>query len=284
LPSMLRRSLSRMSLFAVAPVLRQLDPIVVLDALPVSTVLHPDRSVEQWSNAVEAARRAYPTLPIVVRSLDDLASGASLAALRQLGMELIPSRLVFHQDPRRRDFWRIRNVRHDIALAEEVPLECRLLALTDVPRVAELYWQLYGHKHSELNPHFSHEWLALAMTSGVLAGEGILHDGRLAAAYLSYSVGDVMTNPVFGYDTTLPQQLGLYRRLSLLTMRAASAHGQRIHASSGAPGFKASRGGVACMEYHAVDLRGVRHAQRAAWAMFIRIANALAPALLRSAR
>lgn len=284
LPAILHRTLSRVSLHAVAPMLRRLDPIVILDALPVSTVLHPHRSAAQWSSAVQATRRVYPSLPIVVRSLDDVVSGSSLVALRLTGLEIVPSRLVFHQDPRHAEFWRIRNVRNDMALADEVPLESRPLCISDVPRVAELYWQLYGQKHSQLNPQFSGEWLAHGMTKGVLSGEAIVHDGRLAAAYLSYSVGDVMTNPVFGYDTTLPQQLGLYRRLSLLTMRAARVRELRIHASSGAPGFKASRGGVACMEYHAVDLRGVRGAQRAAWALLIRASNALAPSLLRSAR
>ena len=284
LPAILHRTLSRVSLHAVAPILRRLDPIVILDVLPVSTVLHPHRSAAQWSSAVQATRRVYPSLPIVVRSLDDVVSGSSLVALRLTGLEIVPSRLVFHQDPRHAEFWRIRNVRNDMALADEVPLESRPLCISDVPRVAELYWQLYGQKHSQLNPQFSGEWLAHGITKGVLSGEAIVHDGRLAAAYLSYSVGDVMTNPVFGYDTTLPQQLGLYRRLSLLTMRAARVRELRIHASSGAPGFKASRGGVACMEYHAVDLRGVRGAQRAAWALLIRASNALAPSLLRSAR
>jgi hypothetical protein len=278
------RALSRAALLPMAPVLRALDPIVVLDALPVSTVLHERRSQARWRAALERARIEFRGLPIVVRSVDPVASQDLLSTLREIGMALIPSRLVFHQDPRHGDFWRIRNVRRDLALCTETPLESRNLTTHDSPQIAALYWQLYGEKHSELNPQFTAAWMAHGIAQGVLSGEGLIHDGRLAAAYLSYSVENVMTNPVFGYDTTLPQQLGLYRRLSVLTMRRAQSHGHRLHASSGAPGFKASRGGVPTLEYHAVDLRGVRGRQHAAWLLTLRVADAIGPRLLRSAK
>jgi hypothetical protein len=284
LPSQIARVASRLALLPLAPLLRQLDPVVVLDALPVSTVLHATRTSDAWRSALEVTRCAYPGIPILVRSLDDIASPGTLALLRAAGLQTVLSRLVFHQDPRADAFWRIRNVRNDLALAEREPLRVVSLAPADAQRIQELYWMLYGEKHSQLNPQFSIEWLAHAMQSGVFRGEGLARDGRLAGAYLSYSVDGVMTNPVFGYDTALPQQLGLYRRLSLLAAQAARRDGLRLHASSGAPGFKASRGGAATMEYHAVDLRSVRGAQRRAWAVLIRIAAAIAPRVLASAR
>jgi hypothetical protein len=199
-------------------------------------------------------------------------------------MRLMPSRLVFHQDPCTTAFWRIRNVRHDCDLAAREPMEARALTVEDSEVIAMLYWQLYGDKHSTLNPQFTSAWLAHGMACGVLRGEGLVHDGRLVAAYLSYCVEDMMTNPVFGYDTALPQALGLYRRLSVLTMQAARANGHRLHASSGAPGFKASRGGVATLEYHAIDLHTVRGAARLAWETAYRVASSLGTTMLRKAQ
>ena len=284
LPSILDRVASRVALWPLAPLLRTLDPVVVLDALPVSTVLHPTRTTDAWLSALEAARCMHPGLPILVRSLDGTTSAGTLASLRSAGLRLVASRLVFHQDPRRDAFWRIRNVRNDVALAAREPLQVVTLREIDAPRIQELYWQLYGEKHSPLNPRYSIEWLAHAIRAGVFRGEGLMYDGRLAAAFLSYAVEDVMTTPVFGYDTALPQQLGLYRRLSLRTMLAARRNELRLHASSGAPGFKTSRGGTATVEYSAVDLRGVRGVQRRAWQTLHRLANALAPAAFRRAR
>ncbi len=283
LPRGISRTSSAVGLRAIAPLLRRLDPIVVLDALPVSTVLHGVRPLAQWRRALEQARAAFPGLPLVIRSLDVFHSPALLRDASQLGLALLPSRLVFHQDPRLASFWSHRNVKHDCRMAEEQPMESRVLVPTDATDIAALYWQLYGEKHSALNPRFTPQWLAHGMYAGVLTGEGLIHDGRLVAAYLSYSVEDVMTNPVFGYDTTLPQQLGLYRRLSLLTMHAARQREQRIHASSGAPAFKASRGGVATLEYHGVDTRSVRGVRQLAWHTTLRLSAALGPRLLRSA-
>ncbi|MES3032908.1 MAG: hypothetical protein V4813_02805 [Gemmatimonadota bacterium] len=283
LPPGVARTSSSVALRGIAPLLQRLDPIVVLDALPVSTVLHAPRPIDAWRRALEVARSAFRGLPIVVRSLDAVHTPALLAAAPDLGLALLPSRLVFHQDPRQPAFWSIRNLRHDCRLTTEQPMQSRMMRADDADVIAALYWQLYGEKHSTLNPQFTPQWLAHGMDAGVLVGEGLIHDGRLVAAYLSYSVEDVMTNPVFGYDTTLPQQLGLYRRLSLLTMLAARQRAQRIHASSGAPGFKASRGGVPTLEYHAVDLRSIRGVQRAAWMATLRLASAIGPRLLRSA-
>ncbi|MDZ7630709.1 MAG: hypothetical protein U5K74_04920 [Gemmatimonadaceae bacterium] len=283
LPAGVVRRGSVLGLRCLAPALRRLDPIVVLDALPVSTVLHQRRTPDEWRHAVDTARAQFRGAPIVIRSLDAVHTPELLDHALTLGMSLLTSRLVFHQDPRHDAFWSIRNVRNDIRLERESPMLSRTLHPADATDIAALYWQLYGEKHSTLNPDFSPSWLAYGMAAGALTGEGLVHDGRLVAAYLSYTVNDVMTNPVFGYDTTFPQALGLYRRLSLLTMQCARRRALRIHASSGAPGFKASRGGVATVEYHAVDLRTVRGTQLAAWQLTRRIAAMIGPRMLAHA-
>jgi hypothetical protein len=277
------RLFSRAILGAIAPMLRALDPIVVLDTLPVSTVLRPARTQATWAGALQSARAAYPGVPILVRSLDHATSAVSIAHLEALGLDLLPSRLVFYQDAAREGFWRHRNLRHDLALVQRHPLQVRPLVNEDVRRIADLYWILYGERHSTLNPRFSPAWLAHGMAAGVLRGEGIVPDGHLAAAYLSYSTGPVMTNPVFGHDTSLPRTVGLYRRLSLMALQRAAREGLVLHASSGAPAFKATRGGVPTVEYHAIDLHGVDGMQGAAWRAAVRIARRIGPALLRGA-
>ena len=65
-------------------------------------------------------------------------------------------------------------------------------------------------------------------------------------------VGDSAGNTVFGYDTTLPQNLGLYRRLMALLYVEAQRRDCRLHLSSGAGTFKRGRGGVPHQEYSAI--------------------------------
>ena len=283
IPSAVNRMAGRAVIGALSPVLRALDPVVVIDALPVSTVLHATRPADAWRAALDAARARWPGVPRLVRSLDTVVGTHTLGVMQALGVPLLPSRLVFHQDPRVDAFWNTRNLRHDVLLLSREPLAVRALRPADAPEVQRLYWQLYGDKHSTLNPAFSVAWLAHGMDAGVLVGDGIVHEDRLVGAYLSYEVEGVMTNPVFGYDTALPQALGLYRRLSVLALQAARARGCLLHASSGAPAFKATRGGVPAIEYHAVDLRGVRGGRRAAWEATMRIAAAIGPPMLRRA-
>ena len=281
LPAPFVRNASRILLSLTSPMLRALDPVLILDALPLSTVLHPARSESQWAHALRATREAHPGYPIVVRSLDHVTGDRTLTQLRSLGLSLMPSRLVFHQDPRNDEFWTTRNLLNDIALIRRVPLACRALAPEDAEQIAALYWMLYGQKHSRLNPQLSPAWMAHGMASHALRGEGIEDDGRLVAVYLSYCVEGVMTNPVFGYDISLPQSLGLYRRLSVMALQAARRHGVLLHASSGAPSFKATRGGIPAIEYLAVDLSGARGLQRLAWQGALRVAQSIGPHMLR---
>jgi hypothetical protein len=283
LDSRAMQAAARAALLPLAPALRALDPIVILDALPVSTVLHAEHGAASWTRALHAVRRRFPRDPIVVRSLDARSSPRTMRTLEACGLQMVPSRLVFHQDPRDRAFWRIRNIRHDLALMASDPLPVRPLDVRDAPDIARLYWQLYGGKHSTLNPHFTPLWITLGMADGVLRGEGIELDGALVAVYLAYEMHGWMTNPIFGYDLSVPQRRGLYRRLSLLTAQRAQQDGLQVHASSGAPGFKASRGGVPSMEYHAVDTRGARVSARAAWWLTRHAAMRLAPTLLAHA-
>jgi hypothetical protein len=278
------RLASHLAVTALRPVLTSLDPIVILDALPVSTVLHESRSAAAWKSALQATREKYPTSPIVVRSLDEVHAAPELNILTALGFARVFSRQVFHQDPRTRDFWQIRNIRHDVRLGLDAPLYWRAVTVADATVVSALYWQLYGEKHSTLNPQFTAQWIAEGLSTGALHGEAIELGGRLVAVFLSYRVGAVITNPIFGYDTTLPQSLGLYRRLTIRTLHVARENGWRVHASSGAPGFKASRGGEAVNEYHCVHLSNAgAYRQRLAWRVLRQIANRIGPGLVSSA-
>jgi hypothetical protein len=62
----------------------------------------------------------------------------------------------------------------------------------------------------------------------------------------------VITAPLMGYDTSLPQRLGLYRLLMAAVLKYAMETGRRVNLSAGAAQFKRLRGGVPAIEYSAV--------------------------------
>ncbi len=61
-----------------------------------------------------------------------------------------------------------------------------------------------------------------------------------------------MTTPLFGYDTALPQKLGLYRMLTAICIQEASAQKLQLNHSSGAAHFKRVRGMLPDSEYTAL--------------------------------
>ena len=77
--------------------------------------------------------------------------------------------------------------------------------------------------------------------------------------------GRYITAPLFGYDTALPQRLGLYRLLSTLTSLEALAQGRVVHFSAGVGPFKRLRGGQAAIEYNAVYTRHLPAGWRRPW-------------------
>jgi hypothetical protein len=266
------------------PLLQHLEPVAILDALPVSTILRPTIPQEDWAMAFASMRLHAPGVPTIVRSVDETHQRETVAMLERLGLRRVVARLVFHQDPREPAFWRARNLQQDLAMVRERPMAWRAIEPEDALDVAQLYWQLYGQKHSTLNPEYSSAWIEHAVAHGALTGEGLEVEGRLVACYLGYRSQDVMTNPIFGYDLRMPIDLGLYRRLSLRVLEVARDAGCRLNASSGAPVFKRTRGGVPSLESFYVDLGGVGGPQRTAWLALSALSRVVGPRILTLAR
>lgn len=114
---------------------------------------------------------------------------------------------------------------------------------------------MYLEKYSWHNPQFTDNFLREALNNGILELHGFRRDGRLDAVLGFYVRDGVMTTPLFGYDTSLSQELGLYRMLSARLIEIACERMLLLHESSGAAQFKRNRGAEAEIEYTAVQVR-----------------------------
>jgi hypothetical protein len=285
LDSPLARRASLALLRAFAPLLRHLDPVVILDNAPVSTYLRTPRPYGVWDAAVRAVRQQWPGHAIVVRSLDMFRGGSELHKLERLGLQRVLSRRVFFQDPQDDWLWKRRNVRTDGALRKTGPAVLwRALVSTDAAEVARLYWALYGERYSALNPRFSAEWIAYALETGGLQGEmGLSEDGQPLCAFAGLVAGGLITYSIFGYDTALPADLGLYRRMSYRSLEYARERRFGTHASAGAGAFKLSRGGIPADEFLAVSTEGCPAPQQRAWRLLRLLSRSVGGALLEMA-
>ncbi|MFB2597911.1 GNAT family N-acetyltransferase [Herbiconiux sp. P17] len=134
-------------------------------------------------------------------------------------------------------------------------------------RIAELYRMLYIAKYSPSNPQYTAAFVALAQSSGLLEFTVLERDGRIDGFVGCRVAHGLLAAPLVGYDTTLPQETGLYRMLSHLIARTAHDAGVDLHNSSGVADFKRNRGGESELEYTAVFTRHLSARQRAAWAV-----------------
>jgi hypothetical protein len=87
----------------------------------------------------------------------------------------------------------------------------------------------------------------------------------------------VMTQPLFGYDTRLPQAEGLYRLLTLITLQEGLQRNLLVHASGGVGKFKKIRGGKSVIEYNAVFARHLPRKRQMPWKLLKKIGELAIP-------
>lgn len=217
--------------------------------------------------AVAALRDALraPGRAVVIRSLNDAADGATMAALRAEGFRLLPARQVWLFDGLSAP---TRDERQDARLLARTPhsvIGAAEIAKVDYDRMAELYEALYIRKYTPLNPRYTPRAIRDLHRSGILRLTGLRgEDGQLVAFGGQFVAGGVLTQPLLGYDTGRPQREGLYRMITALAMAEARARGLTFNMSAGAAGFKRLRGARPAIEYTAVFAADLPAPRRAA--------------------
>ena len=210
----------------------------------------------------------WPDRAIVWRSLNDGCDGAAIAAFRRAGYRLLPARQVYVYDCRETLPEIRRDMRNDLRLLKRSALQAvgpDDIGEADFPRIAELYRLLYLEKYTALNPQYTPAFMRAMHREGIVEFHGFRGaDGLLQAVIGFFCLDDVMTAPIVGYDTALPQALGLYRLLVVHGMLEARERRMLYNMSAGAALFKRTRGARPAIEYTAVYNRHLPFQQRLA--------------------
>ena len=151
----------------------------------------------------------------------------------------------------------------------------------DYPRMAELYAKLYLDKYTSLNPRYTAHFMEAAHRGNLLTFFGLRRGGRLDGIIGFFEEGAVMSAPVVGYDTSVPQELGLYRRLMAIGMHRARQGNRLYNMSAGAAGFTRNRSAVPALEYSAVYGRHLSPPNKAATRIVEAILNLVGKPLLK---
>lgn len=231
-----------------------LDCAVSVNNWLISTNIYPDLDGCMVQDIRDQCLARWPTQAIWLRSLNRVQHEPWLKALDAAGFLLIPTRQVYlfeHLKSNRRS-----GLRRDLALMSKTTLnEVRHEEFqpNDFKRSERLYAQLYLEKYSSLNPAYTAELLRAWHKAGLLHMRGWRDaNGILQGVVGVFSQGAVLTAPIVGYNTDLPQSLGLYRLIMAQVFQTSMGGTAVLNLSAGAGSFKRLRGGEPVIEYSAV--------------------------------
>jgi hypothetical protein len=256
-----------------------LDRAVLVNNWLLSTNLYPSGVAEHAAEMVDHLAAAFPDRAVIFRSVDARANADLLAALRASSARPVFSRRIYYQDVSSTYVQRRRDYRADLKCYQRTPyqvLDGADLGPADAGRIVELYADLYLRKYSYCNPQFTPEFVRLALAERLLTIKAFARDGRIDAALGYFGRGGYITAPLFGYDTQLPKELGLYRLLTMRMSLDALEHGWTVHLSAGVGRFKRLRGGLPVIEYNAVFDGHLPASRRRPWRLLQVVTDRLA--------
>ena len=236
----------------------RIDHAVALNNWMLSTNIYPGFEPASLRKLVDAALARWPGHSLWFRSLNEVQHGDWLAALSALGFDLIAGRQVylFDRDELAPRTTRHGTLRHDLKLLDRTALQRvgnTQLGTADYERVAQLYEQLYINKYTRLNPRYSPDFIQAWHRAGLLELTGFRGvGGELQGVVGMFRLAGTITAPIVGYNTALPQKMGLYRLLMATVFETVLQSGETCNLSAGAAHFKRLRGGRPAIEYSAV--------------------------------
>ncbi|MDW3714291.1 MULTISPECIES: hypothetical protein [unclassified Pseudomonas] len=269
--------------------LARVDRLVQVNNWLLSTNLYP----AEWGTAELPAitallREAFPDSGFGFRSLNDFSNREMRLCLESLGYLSIPSRQVYLFDGRaggQAPFLRHHNTRMDATLLRRSPYEVvpgSRLDDADLQRIEHLYNLLYLDKYCRLNPHYNAQWLKRGRDEGWLELRALRSpEGRIDGALGWFANATLISAPIVGYDTALPQRAGLYRQLTRLCLQEAVERRVVLNFSSGAAGFKRLRGGQAEIEYSLIHVAHLPWHRRLVWTLLSRLLHGIAVPLMK---
>ncbi|KYC38210.1 hypothetical protein WA1_38365 [Scytonema hofmannii PCC 7110] len=265
----------------------QINRVVIVHNLLLSTNLYPNLSSEQITEITKYLKKHFPTHAIISRSINTFVSDDLFNAFKNNGYHMIGSRQIYLFNPKDQSAMRSKmrwRLKQDLNLIQQQGYEVidsSQISSEEIPRLVELYNALYLEKYSYHNPQFNDRFLALALENKALQIKALRKAGKIDGAIGFYEVNGVMTTPILGYDTTLPQEVGLYRMLSALLTVEAIEKGIILHQSSGAASFKRFRGFISNIEYSAVFYQHLPWWRQLVWRFLGVLVNKMAVPLMR---
>lgn len=271
----------------VAKVLKfaEIDKIVHINNWMMSTNLLPSLDCNLVSAETRELSLRFPNHFLAIRSLTGRRHRQLMTSLEAEGWLLLPSRQIFIADDIHHQMTRRRDLKRDEALWKRCSFRYEALETVsqgDAKRIAELYAMLYLEKYSFLNPAYTADFIMMSHEIGMI--RYLVHrdqDGLIQSFVGLHRLDGEATVPLMGYNTACEQEAGLYRLGFHAGTRYAAQQGLSLNMSSGATGFKMSRGATAEIEYTAFYLRHLPWVRRIPMRFLAAVAHGIGIPILK---
>lgn len=245
-----------------------IDKVVCIDNWLFSTNLHPKLEKNQIVAIQQFIEKKFPDHAIVFRSINSIDPNLPIQSFKNTQFDLIASRQIYITDSKNKEIFETRIFKSDVKLLNKTDYQVGELILhseDDISRVLSLYQALYLDKYSTISPQLTKKFIRLLVDEHILKFKTLQKNNSIDGIVGFYSAYGTMNSPFFGYDTNLPQQIGLYRLLSTLLSLEAKNSGELFHQSSGASFYKSIRRATPDIEYNAVYTKHLSLSRRFYW-------------------
>ncbi|TSI10746.1 hypothetical protein [Lysinibacillus sp. BW-2-10] len=264
----------------------QINKIVYINNYCLSTNLISPLSSEEIHQLKELLIERFPNHQLGFRSINEICHNETMIAFKNEEFQLLPSRYIYVSTQERlhtpTKSERKKRRQDEKCLTSDMTIVTNDdLAPKDIPRIVELYHQLYIDKYSDLNPQFTEAFIKNLLEKKLFVFQGVRINGRLEAISGTFVLNDMMTNPIYGYNLSLFPKHQLYRVLRHLNTKLALENKYLYHQSAGAGQFKKARSGEGTPEYTALYVRHLPYSQQSFWRILSFLLNRIGVPLVK---
>jgi hypothetical protein len=244
------------------------DKVVYVNNWLLATDLHPPLTFRELEAIIAFLKYRFPKHAIAFRSINAFKNQEWPTFFKKIGCDLIAMRRIYYFDPKDKEVGRSRMFKSDLKVLKESQyqvLESHQIPSQEIARLVQLYRALYIDKHCSLNPQLNANFVKLAINQNLLNLKALQHNNCIDAIVGYQAIHGEMTAPFFGYDTCLPQSLGLYRQISTLINLESLKMSYLLNQSSGAASYKMLRRAKEATDYMAVYSSHLPLKRQAPW-------------------
>jgi hypothetical protein len=238
--------------------LLKVNRVIIVNNWLMNVSPYPELSEEEVSLILQLLQEHFPHHYFMFRSINTYQDNLTLNLLKKKKCHIFRSRFCYLYDPQqsntlpssmlrkqKKDFRKIARQNYQI---EEVTH----LSPEESSRLLDLYNQVYISKYTKFSPQYTPQYLEQLLENKIVNLKLLKKEGQIYGSVgFVQREGHLITN-FFGYDTTIPQEEGLYRMLSGIIMSEINKTNLLGNHGSGAATFKLWRGYSEEPEYIAI--------------------------------